>query len=577
MACPPKPSDTKHSLLVVYLANWSEEKEENLVQHLPSLKDVQITKWHPSDAFLQSVAPQGQHQDSQANIYAVAIAAFQSGWSEFVVADGLTRRQIKGVYRNGDKPLISVAGVSVKLGQQESEVQVIARRITGKDDKTALSLDTLRNLSLSRDGDLADISPETGFVLHDPGRSLFAADTISRAGESSPAWPYDGEEKPSIPSFLPKDKQSLNIFLLFPTTPEQLQSMQSTIQQAAEAQAKEKCNSKSKVNSNNDDKAARRPPTAQLASWDHTQTPSRRDIVRMWEAYTRHIDHPDTMHFLPHPFQESDTTTAQFLTVYDNFDAPLLVAKNTLTTVINESLHLSNRYTEIEPQAKQHSHFELELLSPPTIPFYTNPTPWNPISEGLISIPLFYLTQSLPRSQHRILESEIQTPTDVDVPNDTKTCCFVSWPHPQDGNLASIWEIFWEMRSYRRSKDYREPPYLFIDKQSAVDKTLIVIHPDHYFGFDSNETAQDILADIEEPDIRGILYGRIPGREAHSVWANLRIANMGFEDFFEGREDEIVKIQRPGWPGHGVLRNSDSEEGSEDEMEWETKVETEAE
>ncbi|KAL3470794.1 hypothetical protein BJX99DRAFT_263889 [Aspergillus californicus] len=562
--CPhPSNNPSSPSLLVLFLTDWDDDDKETLIDRLqPALKDIDITKWHPYEDRARKRKRRVRHnQDSQANIYALAIATFRAGWSEFVVADGLTSRQIDPDYEDGENEMISVVGVAIRAGQQD-EVRVIARRvrITDQEEGDFLSLGALKDLGLLK-GELENTGFDRGMILHDPDKGVFAADTISTADDGPRSiWPYDCE-KPTIPASVPTGRQDLNIFLLFETSPEQLQKMQAVIEQATDNQAHGQGKTKTETEKS---------PKVYLVPWERTQFPSRRDILCLWDAYTHHIDHPDTMHFLLQPIQDSISSN-QLLTVY-NQDGPLVLAKNTLTTVINEFQHPSTRLADTSTLFKQtqpdSAPEDMELIFPPDYPFYPSPVPWYPVDRSLNSVPLFYLTNTFTTTQHRKLESEIQTLTDVDVPEMPKICCFVPYSEPQDLNdedvVPFIWKTHWSMKSYESTQDYCEPPYFFIDKQSALDNTILVMKPDYYFGMNEDAHAQELLRDIVFPEIRGFLYGRIAGRDAHVVWANLRIANMGFEDFFEGREDEMFKAERPGWPGHGVLRNIDSDVDEED-------------
>jgi hypothetical protein len=98
---------------------------------------------------------------------------------------------------------------------------------------------------------------------------------------------------------------------------------------------------------------------------------------------------------------------------------------------------------------------------------------------------------------------------------------------------------------------YIEPPYFFIDAQSGLDQTVIAMYTDRYSDLSAlvneteTESAHDILSAMTDPPISGFMYGRTRGQYAHNLSANLSIANMGFEEFFEGREEEIVRVSGP--------------------------------
>ncbi|KAL4869623.1 hypothetical protein BDV12DRAFT_167711 [Aspergillus spectabilis] len=80
--------------------------------------------------------------------------------------------------------------------------------------------------------------------------------------------------------------------------------------------------------------------------------------------------------------------------------------------------------------------------------------------------------------------------------------------------------------------------------------------PDWYFDFNEEEKTREVLRDVVESSLRGLLYGRIEGEDAHNVYANLSIANMGFNEFLDdGRKEEIIKVPREGWSGHRILED----------------------
>lgn len=71
-------------------------------------------------------------------------------------------------------------------------------------------------------------------------------------------------------------------------------------------------------------------------------------------------------------------------------------------------------------------------------------------------------------------------------------------------------------------------------------------------------TASELLEGLDVPRLRGFMYNRIPAAEAHGAFVNLGIANMGFDEF--GDEAQVKKYPRPGWPGHGILKDEDEDD-----------------
>jgi hypothetical protein len=111
-----------------------------------------------------------------------------------------------------------------------------------------------------------------------------------------------------------------------------------------------------------------------------------------------------------------------------------------------------------------------------------------------------------------------------------------------------MWDSLWKM-CYNENPLYRYgPPALFVDQQSFVDNTIVVADTLYYHLPWASEEALKLLEDVPKPSIKGLAYGRIPGRDVHTVYANLLISSMALEEFFDGREDEIKKFIRPDWP-----------------------------
>lgn len=68
-----------------------EDIEEDEAQHHKRQTRLNVKPWSPSNFLVRSLAYQGPHRDSQANLYALAVLAHQYGHSEIIVADELTK------------------------------------------------------------------------------------------------------------------------------------------------------------------------------------------------------------------------------------------------------------------------------------------------------------------------------------------------------------------------------------------------------------------------------------------------------------------------------------------------------
>ncbi|KAL4792272.1 hypothetical protein BDV19DRAFT_256279 [Aspergillus venezuelensis] len=585
LSCPPRPSNTEKSLLVVFLTDWFDGDVQKTVDNLrqsPLLNGIQIVPWKPSATDLQSASQlhevESEIADSQNTLYSLAIGASGAGWPNLIVADGLTRRQTNGDHRNGESSVPSFISVSVDASSSDDGlVRVVARR-TESDQEDAVSLDELQNLELTVPARMrpCDLTAEHGLMLHNPDAFVFSEKTIDTGHAQD-------ENVRSILDFLPPPDSDLNIFVLGKSTPEELEKLRSRLQQAADEfrEAIDKDDSDEKKITNLEkwkagDENKEPLSSINLVECDPGRSPTRRDILRLWKAYAHPIQKGvnDIMHFL---VQEIETEKP-FIAVYRNRDGPLIIARNSLQTVLNDALNRpylparynccadSRRYQSIAntimEQKIQEVAGEFELLVPYDKPFYPTSKPWKPITRYMNAISLFYSTSSFSREQHEALEGEIGTPGKFEDNSDIpKVCCFEPWTKgPEDGMIEdTIWDIYFSTLPYRDSPDWVEFPFFIIDRQSASDGTIIACMPDYYWGLggvrpdeqEEKEKAQELLKDVVEPQIRGFHYGRVDGREAHNYFQNLSIANLSWDELFEKSRVTL----RPGWPGHGILKN----------------------
>jgi hypothetical protein len=144
-----------------------------------------------------------------------------------------------------------------------------------------------------------------------------------------------------------------------------------------------------------------------------------------------------------------------------------------------------------------------------------------------------------------------------------KIACFVPWTPPtedptRDGTLQDMWDVFSYLYTYKRGRSvpYRTSlPTFFIDQQSAIDKMVIAVHADYMSRYTDEELARELLRGVELPRVKGMQYNRVPASQAHSLFVNVGVANMGFDEF--GDKQKMGFFPRPGWPGHGVLVGAD--------------------
>lgn len=464
---------------------------------------------------------------------------------------------------------------------------------------------------------IPEIYSDFGLQLHDPDHGIFNGDSLQLLGHEKIYKDVAEELKNSINlpmevaleissranvtrsqslihippgSDLRPYQPFIHIFLSFRTSDEELRKMQVGFQASVKveykAQAEKRREERLGKKMEGDDyyehydvihnprlRAFVLEPTVCLIPWDYDHSPTRRDVIRM-RATT--ADHPTMMSglldirarpvdLLLHPVKDGNFSEAEFATVYP---APcgLVVTRNTLSNLVQE-LGLENKtakFTEFEGDLHQFGFIDsekLEILPSAEImssyddPFYPNPPPWQPIDHSMNSISLFYMTNKLTEQQDRALHNEIQSMKDVDEERwGEKIICSVPWKQDEGNAEDATLEYMVEVLENVQASTYVQTPYFFADEQSGVDQTIIVMEEDLFFAEDDDEKAKELLKDVPDPEVRGVRYARIRGRDAHTVFANLSISNMDMEDFgLEG--DGILTFPRAGWPGHGILFN----------------------
>lgn len=557
--------DTEH-LLLVSLTDLEDVDETSLVQHFQRFlqdKNVNIHPWQQSTEVLQSITHQGQNRDSQANLYAMAILAHRAGWSSLIVADDLTKRQLKGNCRVGESPSISVVMISIRpcTAQEDHEVRVVAKRTTGEKDNTEL-METLQDFEpqevASRNN---EVFMNDGLVLHDADRGVFTDDIVAKLGweeysnsgstTKDGSWVINhGAQPVALPPWVRQDNRHLNIFLMFPTAEDELANIKSTLQSAAR-------------NFTQEDGAEDPEMEIQLISWEYHRVQSRRGFLNLWNGYQQQIlanDYSSSVYFLLEPTR--DTENALIGTLYYDMIGPAIVSwvslKEVISTAQSWGLSAKECLDRPEPYILERRESDVtELMYRPEQPFYVKNPPWLPADDCIYWVPVFYLTSKLTREQDQAIRAELHTMNQIDSEYwDRKHCCFVPWKDDQrDGTLEDMWDVFWDVYTYKRGRAtaVTSPlPMFFIDQQSGHDLTVIAVDSDTLYTRKSNTAAAEILKDTPARKVRGFFHGRLSGRDAHIAHANLSIANLNFDEFTEPNQ-----FPRPGWPGHGILEDDD--------------------
>ncbi|KAL2870850.1 uncharacterized protein BJX67DRAFT_378166 [Aspergillus lucknowensis] len=545
------PDPDKNLLLLINLTKLNSSEEAQLIGHLrESVKHEDgkgptalIQLWCPPESTL--LLPLGDkrnyiikryYKDSKANIFGLAVLANRAGYESFVVADGYSERELRGellpagITGPGGHSVVTVRIRSVESedsAQNDHKIRVIARRtLIGKNrasdlcsciDKQDTCIDVIGR------GYITDFEQlfKLGVELHDPSRGVFDPSTAAGTGrdefdaaarvalsESTPlpielinqtvGWLYDsGEAAFGIPSVLREDR--LNIFLLFPTGEDERRGMQSELQQEVERYIREL-----EEDQENEAKRAEDSTDTDGETSGEDDEDSENNIARM------------VRYALSYP-------TAMFRAVE-------------IRRAMKESQH-----EEYDPS-------EIELLHEPELPIYRTPSLSRSVVWELATehIQLFLLTNKLTEEQLRKLRDEVQTLADSElgVEDLTKSCNMIPWKdgnkHTPGGSEDDIWKLFCELRDEGCGL-----PSFLADKRSGIDRKVIMVDIDAVPTGDDNEKPTELMGGVCEPDLRGLLYGRIEGREALTTYLSLNRGVRVFADFFPF-PDDIHTYPRPG-------------------------------
>ncbi|KAJ5386339.1 hypothetical protein N7509_008880 [Penicillium cosmopolitanum] len=608
--------DQPKSLLLVFLADFEEPHKERLINHVrPTTSEFKILTWHPNHAVLRSIAPQRRYKDSQANLYGLAIVAYRNGHSGFIFADELTKRQVEGHFPlRGEDGRISVGMISVRQREQHDQLRIIAKRSALGNDENIALLAAVENFDISQDFDnsknedsVTTVYSELGLELHDPDHPVFTPSTmnsfayeeilaasITALSLNTPLPPElvlditsrverNAEEVIKFPPGLnfQIEKPNINILLGFQTTQTERDNILSILKDAVrfevekqrqeqkkeleiKVEAKQKKTSMSEDNEREDEDehdasssrnihdAGYLQLSVHIIPWEQTRTPSRRDILNVFEAVATYAGTGPFQlpYFLMKPTENCSKAPTEFISIGDTEMGPCA-----RQIMLSEMI----QYKRVRPTALEFARYygdgQMELMPSSRIissgfdePFYPISHPWNAIGR-MNAIPLFFLTNKLSDEQVTALYEEIQTMGMIDDDDwGKKVICPVLWkedePDAEDGTPADMWRLYTEVH------DGCEDPLFFADLQSGNDLQVIVTNQDYVCDPDpEDEEACELLKGVEQPNYRGLTYGRLPGREAHIVWVNLNIANMGIDEYFDD-ENTCENYFRPDWPCH---------------------------
>lgn len=496
--------------------------------------------WTPSKTLLRSIAKQGPHLDSQAKLYALAIVAYQAGWSTLLVADELAKRELTGNRRIGESSIPSLVMLTAfprtTCPSRKYEVYVVAVRMsrgvagdqlldrvnredTGEnllDMKHVLDLKKFDNASHrpGQNGKRSSFGPrlnlEHGMILHDPDRPVFEPDTTTLTRK---CWfdaavealrPLPPELVVSIFEHADSEIASRCLplkvcpggdhrcrrhvfFLLYETTSTELRQTRSIIQAAGDKF----------LDANRTDQRYRRWRfKAEVYALESHGIRTRRDLITFWDYYRD----PERNYLLPRLFFvfdriiDNDIETGQFGMASSDYTVPFVIMRARMDRVITHVDDLPAHHFMMRAPAfdcRDEGALKsknVESMYHPEQPFWYNPPEWMSADDDSCSfkvIPLFQLTRELTEDEIETIKADLISDIGQDEPRDCKKeVCLVPWRRSQDATNGDIWRIFWEFCKSREETFYvpfvPHDPLFHVDRQSAKDRTVLVVLPDWY-------------------------------------------------------------------------------------------------
>lgn len=692
----PQASDPDgNSLLFINLADLTVVEEVKVISDIHiSIKDsdgngptASIQVWRPpKSAFLLPLAQKHKYavkkyfKDSRANLYGFAVLAYRAGYKFIFVADDYMKREIRGKMDPSERVrpesyfgvMIYIEPLIPQDGTKDNDhIRVFARRcpLGKKGNRNILnSRHSIEFLDiLERDWlDIFEQLFNWGVELHDPTREVFTPNTRATTGrdelkiateealsESTPLptelvsqvvdWLYDTDKEVfGIPSLL--HERELNIFLLFPSTDDERQNMQSAIQQrvdryieqlknhhqemcspradsaghshrgaagehdedtedhegddddedgeeldypenpdytddseddgdggdseeseesneSEEDEDSEKSGESSGTDSDSDDQSDKhfyarcirfpKKLTVRLIPWKYDRVGNRIDLERYWKLIHGRFVCP--VNFLLSPtgpgdaFLEPGSTppTPLFGTVYHGGGGFKFISRNNIGRMVRYAMvcHCNmHRAFELQKEIKRARRLKLpvpetELLYQPEQPLcLASPlSKIDPSHNHHMAVTwIFFKANSLTADQKAEIVREVETlgEREADPGVFPKTCRMIPWTDGDkgaaDGSLGDIWKVFCELQ-----EEGCQLPYFFADQQSAIDRTVVIVDKDLTSWRDGGAKICEFTSSVGDPNLRGLRYGRIEGREAFSIWDDMNKRAIAFEDIFE--------------------------------------------
>ncbi|KAJ5082421.1 hypothetical protein N7532_011464 [Penicillium argentinense] len=432
------------------------------------------------------------------------------------------------------------------------------------------------------------LGKQEGLLLRDPDNGVFAANTGTILGWERYINAVHTALKPHLPTELvdeirkqvdnfeismpawdsPPSEKHMVIFILFDATADELANIHSEIQKAIPAsfQGNKRRIMNTDPNGTSDYLMTtyKRIPhmTFELIPWQRHHMFSRRDLAAFWSEYrlwdARCVAREDSFPFLylTSPYESIDSALfgAMICENEERNDAMALLTGRLKLGSICRSMHRCGDIrwfdaTDLEPSDVDRGLGYEEKLRHPDQPFYCDFSVWEPAIFEYRTYPIFLLTHQLSEEDIKRIQQEMRVEVDAHEdpdhwdPDHPNRAVIIPWKNGEgsqvDGKVKDIWDIVRNICTYPTISRALDIEIVCLDRQSAVDSTVLVVRTTQYFV----DPFHPLLKHLPYPRLPGFEYTRVPARLAGFMMRTI------LRDEDEAPGYQWSTYFRPGWPG----------------------------
>ncbi|KAL4792097.1 hypothetical protein BDV19DRAFT_392433 [Aspergillus venezuelensis] len=281
--------------------------------------------------------------------------------------------------------------------------------------------------------------------------------------------------------------------------------------------------------------------TVHLIPWQYDRFADRLDVERYQKMISGRGIQPAIFLLAPIDPENglseaaSKLETSPFASVHHESGGFMFLSQTTIESMVRHLLALAHQAQGLQGdmegrESHQLSPPQVEIIQDSEQPFYSVPLLWG--SSGYLEPSaaialIFYPEGIFSDAQIKDIMSEIETREEND--NGTaKEYRMIPFTTRDQGTSSPEIEDFWEPFCDVYA-DALPTPYFVADQQTAVDGTLLAMEV--WFSSDQINVPHEALPGVRDPEFKGLLYARLPGREACHVWHGVNDLAQNFVRF----------------------------------------------